>query len=243
MDNARTVAFKLNGKKPRDLQPARLAQYIKLIAELVGSPDLVRLTKISAGSVRAELAVAPQHYTDFVHRISGAKNPQKATASVSKTVHQIEEMITDDGMTAEVTAGRTKLLQLRGYSRASGAVIGPVIQPFAVRGQLIGLGGKDDTKHARIAEAGSQREVYGEIRDDALAVALTAHLWRGAIEVRGVARLFRHPDGRWEIRQFRIDAFQPLEAQSPSDVMSELRNALGENAGPEHLAAAKNVRG
>jgi hypothetical protein len=240
MDRDRSVIFKLRGKRLCELQPARVAQYVKLIAELVGSPDQVRFTKISEGSICAGLAVNPRHYPTFVERMTTAKTPSRASTTVAKTVHQLEEMITEDDMTAEVKAGRTKLLQLHGYSRETGSVIGPVIQPFNVRGQLIGLEGKDKTKHARIAEGGSSREVHGEIRDDSLAVALTAHLWRGAIEVSGVARLFRHPDGRWEIKHFRVEAFRPLDLDAPSAVMSQLREALGDASGAELLS--KNVK-
>lgn len=242
-ERGRTVTFKLLGKRPDELQYDRVLQYLKSIAELVGSPERVRLKSIRPGSVQVDLAVSRDHYPSLLGRISSAKNPERAPAVVRKVVRQLEDMITEDGLTAEVTAGKTKVLQLHGYTRASGSIIGPVVQPFSVRGRLVGLEGKDATKHARIIEFGSGRELHGSIRDTELAVKLKDFLWQGPIELFGMARLFRHPDGFWELKVFHVDRYCELDDATPSDFVRTLRSTLkDEDFGDDPVATAKKLR-
>jgi len=233
------VTFKLNGKRPDDFTIERLADYLRVLGDLVGSPGKVRIRKLSPGSVKVELAVEREHYPKFVERLTSAKNPAKASSALRKVVADLEEMVTDDHVTAEVLAGRTKLIHLRGYSRAAGPTI-PVVQRYTVRGQIIGLEGKDATKHVRIAEYGSNRELRGEFRDQALAVSLAKQLWGGVVELVGTARLLRHPDGNWELKAFRIDHLQELDPADASAVVRNLRDAIGD---PDVGGFLKDLRG
>lgn len=92
-----------------------------------------------------------------------------------------------------------------------------MLQRHVIRGQIIGLEGKDATKHVRIAEYGTGRELRGDFRDIQLASVLAAHLWGDVVELSGTARLMRHPDGIWELKTFRIDHVQELESGAPSE--------------------------
>lgn len=244
MSDDRTVTFKLNGKRPDDFTIERLAQYLRALGDLVSSPGKVRVKKLTPGSVKVELAVERDHYPKFVERLTSAKNPSRAPATLRKSVTDLEEMITADKITAEVTAGRTKLLFLRGYVSATGPIIGPVVQRHAIRGQVIGLEGKDATKHVRVAEYGTGREVRGEFRDSNLANDLTKHLWKDVVELTGTARMLRHPDGTWEMKSFRVDGVEELENVSPSQVMHALRDAFADvDLGRDPVGNAKKIRG
>ncbi len=243
MSGDRTVTFKLNGKRPDDFTIERLAQYLSALSELVSSPGKVKVKKMTPGSVKFELAVENNHYPKFVERLTTAKNPDRAPPTLRKVVAVLEEMVTVDNVTAEVAAGRTKLLFLRGYTRATGQVVGPVIQRHAIRGQVIGLEGKDATKHVRIMEYGTTREVRGEFREADLADRLTKHLWKEIVELTGTARMLRHPDGTWEMKSFRVDGVEELENVSPSQVVHRLRDVLtGVALGKDPIAEARKIR-
>jgi hypothetical protein len=244
MSQDRTATFKLKGKFPRDLTMERLAQYLRALGQLVGSGDCVRLAKIGTGSIRFELAVAPAYYPEFIHRVTGAKNPKLADPAATKAVASLEAMVTADKVTGELKAGTTKLLFLRGYKEASNPVIGPFSQPYTVRGRIVRLEGKDKTKHAGIAEYGvADREIAGEIVDDELALRLKQHLWQGVIELTGHARLMRLEDGSWEIRSFRIEAFRELDSATPSQVIGLLRDAhQGVDMGNDPVGDALKLR-
>lgn len=243
MSDDRTVTFKLNGKRPDDFTIERLAQYLRALGDLVGSPGNVRIQKITPGSVKVQMAVDGSHYPKFVDRLTSAKNPTKASGTVRKVVSDLENMVSEDHVTAEVTAGRTKLFHLRGYTKDSGPLMGPIVQRHLVRGQIIGLEGKDATKHVRIAEYGSGRELRGDFRDTGLGALLAKHLWGDVVELAGTARLMRHPDGVWELKGFRIDDVQELDDALPSTLARGLRQAFGATADHDPIGQIKKIRG
>lgn len=243
MSDDRDVTFKLNGKRPDDFTIDRLAQYLRALSELVGNTEKVRIKKISPGSVKVAMAIQHDYYPKFVERMTSAKNPKRATTKTSKVVDQLEQMVTDDNVTADIMVGNTKLISIRGYSRSSGNVMGPVIQRHVVRGRIIGLEGKDDTKHVRIAEFGTGKEIHGEFRDDALGELLTKYLWKGVVEIGGTARLFRHSDGRWELKAYRIDTMERLDESSPSQFVADLRAAFASIVSTDPVVDIKKLRG
>jgi len=236
----RKATFKLNGKKPVDFTIDRLGEYLRALSELVGRSDCVRITKITEGSVNCALAVPTTHYPAFLNRVASARNPDRAATGTAKSVAVLQEMITEDGVTAEIRAGRAKLFVLKGYVPAQGTLIGPLIQPFSVRGQIVGLEGKDATKHVRIAEHGTGREVRAEFRDAELGEELKKHLWKEIVELAGTARMVRHPTGEWEIRTFKCSDVHELDKASIADVMRELGSAMGDEA--PSSAALSNLR-
>jgi hypothetical protein len=244
MSQDHTATFKLKGKFPRDLSMERLAQYLRALGQLAGSGEGVRLSKIGTGSVKFELVVASAYYPEFVHRVTGAKNPKLADPAAGKAVAQLEAMVTADHVTGELKVGATKLLLLRGYKTSASPVIGPFTQPFAIRGRIVRLEGKDKTKHAGIAEYGvADREVPAEIVDDDLARRLKVHLWGEVIELTGHSRLMRLEDGEWEIKSFRIESFRELENTAPSKVVSLLRDSYrGVDLGNDPVSDAIKLR-
>lgn len=222
----RTAVFKLKGKSPQDLPIDRLAQYMRALADLLGSSEKVRLSGLKAGSVEFGLAVDALHYPVLIERITTASNRDRASSTVRKAITQIEAMITEDGVTAEFRAGRTRLLHLHGYSRENGVILGPLAQPFTVRGRIIGLEGKDATKHVRLQEYGTGREFRGDFRRDDLGRKLARYLWGEVVELSGAARLLRYPDGIWQLQSFHIEDVVELDASSVSDVMHAMRDPL-----------------
>lgn len=222
----RTAVFKLNGKRPEDLPIERLAQYMRVLSDLVGPSEKVRVRGITASSVKFAVAVDPSHYATLVERMATAKNPDRASSTVTKAVRQLEKMVTEDNVTAEFSAGRTRLLYLRGYARETGAVLGPLAQRYSVRGQIIGLEGRDATKHVRLLEYGTGQELRGDFRSAELGRLLTQHLWGAVVELSGAARLLRYPDGRWELQSFHIDTVTELEVTRISDVVRALQGPL-----------------
>jgi len=244
MSDDHKVLFKLNGKRPSDFTIDRLAKYLSTLGELVGSPGKVRVKKLTPGSVKIELSIDHAHYPVFVQRLTSARDTSRSALSTRKAVETLKTMITDDQVTAEMLSGKTKLIYLRGYQRGDGPAIGPVVQRYKVRGVINRLEGKDDTKHVGIAEFATKREVRAEFRDSLLASKLQKLLWGPVVELSGIARLFRHPNGDWEVKSFRIDTVEELDDAPPSSVVQKLRSIFSDiDLGADPVADFKQLRG
>lgn len=244
MSSDRKATFRLKGKFPEQLTIERLAQYLRQLNQLVGASEKVRVSRIGRGSVLMSMQIDPDYYGEMVVRVSGATNPTFADAGAQKAAAQLQEMITADRVrSAEFVANGTPLLKLKGFTADSGESLGPFSQPYAARGRLVGLEGKDRTKHARIAEFGTDREIAGEITDNDLARKLREHLWGDVIEFVGTGRLFRTREGLWNLRAFRIESYREVDDASPSRVVASLRLALGEPGNIDPVGAIRKLRG
>lgn len=228
MNDDRKITFKLKGKRPEDFTLERLAQYISVLGRLTGAPDQVRLGRIAAGSVCCQLMVKEDHYPKLVNRLASTSDIASAPDGLKKAVEEMRFMIGEDNVTAEVRASNTRIFSLRPDERPPGVLLGPMVQRYTIRGRIVGLEGKGSTKHARILEHGANKQISGEFRDESIATELKHHLWRDVVELTGTAKLIRHPDGAWELKEFRIDRVESLDASTASDVFGSLRNTLGD---------------
>jgi hypothetical protein len=164
-------------------------------------------------------------------KVAGAANPRLADPSSARALAQLQTMVTDDRVDAEFIAAGTRILTVRARPRLGEQPIGPFVQQHVVRGTLLGLEGKDRTKHARIGEFGTKREISGEIIDDDLARRLRLQLWGDVVEFVGVCRAYRRGDGEWEFRSFRIETFNELDNAPPSKLLAALGTALDAKSG------------
>ena len=244
MSGERKATFRLKGKFPEQLTIERLAQYLRQLNQLVGASEKVRVTRVGRGSVLIDMQIDPEYYGTMVVRVSGSTNPTHADTGAQKAAAQLQEMITADQVRcAEFLANGTSLLKLKGFTPTHTEPLGPFSQPYAVRGRLVGLEGKDRTKHARIAEFGTDREISGEITDSDVARKLRGYLWGDVIELVGIGRLLRTRDGSWILRSFRIESFHELDDARPSTVVASLRSALGEPGDLSPVEAIRKLRG
>ena len=172
-----------------------------------------------------------------MYRVGQAKNPKLADAKAAKAAEEIEVLLTADKVTAEVLAGRTKILSLFGYRSGVASRVGPIVQQVSVRGRILGLEGKDRTKHARVEEFGTKQEFSAEIVDETLANCLKTYLWGDVIELRGVARLVRSADGEWVTKSFRLESVAEVAGARFSEVARSLRQIVGEPVLPDDVRA------
>lgn len=242
MDTDQHVTFTIHGKRPSDFTIERLADYLRLLADLVGAPEKVRVEKITPGSVKVGLAVQHEHYPRFAGRMVGATTPS-ASRELRRTVESMREMLSEDGVSVDMRAGKSRIFHLRGYEREHGQVIGPIHQRYVARGQVIGLEGKDDTKHVRLLDVSTTRELRGEIRDQTLAEQLKTYLWKGTVEVGGFAKLCREPQGTWTVSQFRVDTVTELDSAPLTQALQRLHDVLGKDVIEAELRGISKGRG
>ncbi len=242
METDQLVTFTISGKQPSDFTIERLAEYMRQLSDLVGAPEKIRVQKITPGSVKVRLTVDREHFPRLANRMASATAPS-ASRELRRTVESMREMLSEDGVSIEMRAGRSRIFHLRGYEREHGQVFGPIHQRYVARGQVIGLEGKDDTKHVRLLDVSTNRELRGEIREQGLAERLTGHLWKGIVEVAGTAKLSRLAEGTWVISQFRIDTVTELEDGTLADVLQRLHDVLGKDVIEAQLRGISKDRG
>ncbi|MGH7089250.1 MAG: hypothetical protein ACREFQ_10140 [Stellaceae bacterium] len=100
--------------------------------------------------------------------------------------------------------------------------IAGVSEEGAIQGQLVRIGGSDNTAHALIATVDGTHtcEMPRE-----LARALAVHLYGPPLCIEGRGRWRRSPEGKWEMQWFRALRFEVLREESLGDGIERLRRA------------------
>lgn len=91
---------------------------------------------------------------------------------------------------------------------------------------------------------GQSREPYHCSANRQIAKELARHLFSDPVRVAGAGKWRRNDQREWELQEFRIKSWEPLEAGSLQDAVSQLRaiEGSGWNALADPQAALREIR-
>jgi hypothetical protein len=99
--------------------------------------------------------------------------------------------------------------------------IGPILEDTTIDGILIGIDGRGKPAYAQIEDAEGviwHCEIGREI-----ASRLVSYLFEAPVRVRGEGKWLRTPNGRWNLQQFRVDDFIPMEDVGLVEAVRKIR--------------------
>ena len=95
----------------------------------------------------------------------------------------------------------------------------PINQPDYVDGELIHVGGEDETVSVHLREEGTLHRCTTSVQ---MARRLESYLYGPPIRAFGTANWVRHEVTGWELQRFFIEEFVPLEDKTLARALSEL---------------------
>ncbi len=207
---------------PRTIPMERLAEYMAALSRLLGEPGSVHLEAIVEGSVGL-LARVDEPARPKVHDRIDAIRSGVAPKEAAKAFAEIDDMLRQDNAFGSLV-GETDgalIIPFPGKRRPAPVVFGPFRQDGTLDGQVYRIGGKDESKHVHIRDG--SREFSVLVASEVVALRLRHHLFGGMLRFQGNGTWFRHGDGVWELRSFRIHDFEELDEAPLVDVISRLR--------------------
>lgn len=210
---------------PATLPMERLAEYMTALARLLGEGEHVHFNAVEPGSVKLKAKVdvpaQPKVYAR-VHAVRDGGGPGDAR----KAYNTLDDMLRKDNASGTLAGddGAT-VISFPGRTRPEPLVFGPFRQDCTLDGQIFRIGGKDDTKHVHIRDGAV--EFTDLVASEVVALRLRHHLFGSTLRFHGEGTWFRHGDGAWELRNFRISDFEELEDRSLSEVVASLRKVKG----------------
>lgn len=214
-----------DGYTPATLPMERLAEYVAKLAALLGECAFVHLHAIEDGSVKLRAWVDEPARLRVRERVRALREGG-GPAEMRKAYHALDEMLRKDDASGEL-AGDDGAVVIRfpGSARPEPIVFGPFRQDCTLDGQIYRIGGKDDTKHVNIRDGAV--EYTALVASESVALRLRHHLFGAVLRFHGEGTWFRHADGAWELRNFRINDFEELEDRPLSEVVASLRAVKG----------------
>lgn len=226
--------FVAEGVSLAALPMERVARYLSLLAELLGNHGKVHLTAAGEGSAVFVMAAEAPAVPGVRERLAEARRPDGGAPRAAWRA--LDQALADDGATATLTEERQGGIVIPFPGVAARAETLPAFwQPGELRGRLVELRGRDDSKHgAIVSAAGSARF---ECAED-LAMRLRAHLF-DFVRLAGRARWQRDGGGAWNLLAFKAETFDVLRNDSIGDVAATMRAQGGFGLAAEQEAIRK----
>lgn len=224
--------FKINEAFTPDTIPmSRLAEYITELARVFGEHEHVHLSEVLEGSVEVYAKI------DF----SAAKKVEVRLASINsdangdlqKALRKIDELLAADNATGSLADGAGNvLISFMGRERPVPPCYGPFKEEGFLDGQIVRMGGKDETIHVTLMDGDRTYSRCTTSRE--LARKMATFFLGSYVRVKGVGTWERSGAGKWELKVFRISDFEPLDDNPIGEVFAKLRE-VGGNGWVEEL--------
>jgi hypothetical protein len=236
-------ALVLKGVTPEKLPMAKLAEYLRDWAALLGEGNAPVFRGISKGSVLLKVKVPDLRRTEARVRLLEAKS--KPDASAASYVEGLNRKMRRDALSGSIiTRAGDVVIELNAAPVAPGDREYTVTDQGTIDGVVVGIAGTDDTVHLRIQEASGA--VWSiALRDFAMARQLASHFRADPLRVLVHGTWKRSPAGVWEPLNLYADGFELLDNRSAKVIMEELRAIPGNGwaALSDPQAVWKELRG
>lgn len=218
--------FRIDAFTPDDLPMARLAIYLAELAKLLGHAEHTHFVRIDPGSARLVHRVDAVDAPKVEARLNSVRlgdGPKDAMAAR----RQLDELLANDnaiGELQEVASGQV-VVSFIGRDRPKTISFPPFRQNTAIQGQIVNIGGRDETAHATLQD-GAMYHVNVSMKRN-LARQLAPLLYGPVVRLHGNGRFERQPDGIWKMLDFRVDRYEPLDEKSIAETLATVRALPG----------------
>jgi hypothetical protein len=216
------LRYVIDGLTPETLPMARLADYVREWAVLLGETSHVHFDRVSNGSAVLVAKIEPQASPKVAARVSSLRDGT-APAEVRSAYARLDNMLVEDHAAAVMVDPQgAEIIPFQGRHRPQPVVYGPFDQEGTLDGTLVRVGGKRPIT----AFVDDGHRSYKCVVTKELAKRLASHLYE-TVRVTGTGRWSRDGDGKWLLHSFRVGSFEKLDERPLSAVLAELRAVPG----------------
>lgn len=205
---------------------ARLAQYMRNLAMLLGHETAVHFTAIKPGSTQLAAKVDYEHIPKVENHLTLVRNGEGAGDAL-KAHAEIDRLLAEDNATGFVYEDDNQSAQIivfPGVNRPKPVSYGPFNQEGTLDGIVISIGGADQTAHVQLQNGDMK---YTGIETDRETARRLAKSMYEPVRITGTGRWMRDAEGNWLLKKFRMASFVTLQTDSLTDVVNKLRKIDG----------------
>lgn len=240
MKKPNTYTLRIRGSHPSKLPLDRLALYLTEMARLLGDNEHVHLDRVGVGSAALQVWVETEVAADVAQRVSLAvRDSDEAESDALKALSMIDELLAQDGRSAELKDPDGVIIRpFTGRRQTAPAKDMLIDQESTVTGQVIKIGGRDDTIPLLLRDADGH-EYRCTVKGTDLAREISAHYLGDPIEVAGKAKWRRSQDGVWTLENLLVTSWNEISTdwEAAHALMTQLASGWSEVADIEGRCA------
>ena len=199
---------------------ARLAEYVTDLASMLGQEEHVHLVEIRESSTVLVPVVDEIAFQKVQKQVIAIRNGS-ASQKAMKLYESIDHRLVDDGASAVLRGAYGAVVQFPGNSNQPVSEdLGPVIEPESIDGEIIQIGGRDETISVYIRDKHETPVICTTTRDKGRSLA---KLIFQQVRINGQATWTR-ANNRWKRTHFSIDSWCELTERSLESTIQQLRD-------------------
>jgi hypothetical protein len=207
---------------PATISMARLAEYMSDFAELLGYQEHVHFEAVKPGSLSLTSRVEPIAQNKVRRRVEEVRYGNGPKSAI-KASQSLDCRLAEDNAAGRIMHRAAKVIEFSGRSRVVERSTGPVEQKGTVDGEVIQIGGRDETINVHL-KAGD--DVVHCVTTRALARRLAHHIFGPPVRLSGLGVWSRSESGKWTLRSFTIHDFEALDQTPLPKLFEDLRARL-----------------
>jgi hypothetical protein len=213
--------FIIDAYSPDKIPMGRLAEYMKLLADIFGEHAAVHFARLEPGSTVLVSKVEREAVPKVKRRIVAIRRREGPSAG-ARAYKAINKLLREDNGIALLKEKQRAATIIRFPGREEAEEAFPAIaQHGSIDGVIVRIGGKDQTAHVTLESENEQ--ITGCYTNRQIAKALGHRLFE-PVRLFGRGRWSRDSDGLWTLLDFKIESFEPLVDAPLSKALSELRS-------------------
>lgn len=210
---------------PETLPMERLAEYVSALAKLLGEQGNVHFQGIESGSAVLVANIDRPAQLRVRERILAVRDGG-GPSDARKAFADLDEMLRKDNATGTLSDGAGGVvIPFPGRNRPEPLVYGPFREDGTIDGQLIRVGGRDETVPVHLRDGTVIHT--GLVCTPEIARRIAPHLYGPTLRLHGTGTWVRTGAGVWELRNFRISDFEVLDDAPLLEIVGNLRKVKG----------------
>lgn len=218
----------IKGFTPANMPMARLAEYLKALADLLGSEPQTHFEGVTEGSVRLVASVEERESQRVRERVLSTGSGK--LQSVEKAYVALDDLLANDNTVGCLIGPDDEVVMaFPGATRPKPIAFPAFRQNGSIDGEVVRLGGIDMTAHLTLQDGATTYSNITLRRE--VAKQLAPYLYGQKVRLHGSGRWERQPDGVWKLLSFSVDRFESLDEAPLNEVLNEIRAAIGDLEG------------
>ncbi|WP_200243651.1 hypothetical protein [Thiohalocapsa halophila] len=225
MADAHEYRFRIDAWTPETIPMARLADYMRDVATLLGETEHVHFVRVDPGSALLVQSVEHESLHNVQARLRADFAQGEGEAEALRAYRNIDKRLAEDNASGALfEPDGAEVIRFPGRETPQPLTFGAFTQPGTLDGVLIRIGGKDDSVPVWLQQ---DEALYKCTATREMACRLAPQLFKAELRVQGSGRWERNAEGAWHLKKFSISAFEVLDDTPLPAVVERLRQVPG----------------
>lgn len=210
--------FWIDAYTPATIPMARLADYMRELATLLGETASVQFVRLKRGSTGIVHKVKSEAVPKVKERAAAVRRGE-APRDALRAYDNMNKMLRDDNGTGALEESSAVIIPFPGVKSVE-EKYAAIREHGSIDGEIIRVGGPHKWVPVLIANEGET--FSGCWADRVIAKQLGQRLFE-PVRLFGTGKWNRSAEGKWALDEFVVEKFEPLSDEPLSDVLSRIR--------------------